>query len=108
MAYTNFSLYDLRSNFGIKDQAIKLFSNIALIMKTQSYNPSPLEVSFAQAIAALQEQIAQKLPNLDLVALQSDTAVDNPVLRFHLQDSDGDRHEIVVQVIQRIDDAEEQ
>ena len=29
MAYTNFSLYDLRSNFGIKDQVIKLFSSVA-------------------------------------------------------------------------------
>ena len=28
MAYTNFSLYDLRSNFGIKDQVIKLFSDV--------------------------------------------------------------------------------
>ena len=31
MAYTNFSLYDLRSNFGIKDQVIKMFSSVAPI-----------------------------------------------------------------------------
>ena len=83
-------------------------TNTASTMKTQSYNPSPLEVSFAQAIASLQEQIAQKLPDLDLLEVQSDTAVDNPLLRFHLQDPDGDRHEIVVQVIERIDDSEKQ
>lgn len=83
-------------------------TNTASTMKTQTYNPSPLEVSFAQAIASLQEQIAQKLPNLDLVEVHSDTTVDNPMLRFHLQDPDGDRHEIVVRVIQRIDDADKQ
>ena len=31
MDYTNFSLYDLRSNFGIKDQVIKMFSSVAPI-----------------------------------------------------------------------------
>ena len=31
MAYTNFSLYDLRTRFGIKDQVVKLFSDIVPI-----------------------------------------------------------------------------
>jgi hypothetical protein len=49
-------------------------------MKTSSYNPSPLEVDFANALYILQKE--------------------NPQVRFHLLDKDGDPHEVVVRIIQ--------
>lgn len=72
-------------------------------MKTQQYNPSPLERSFAQAISGVQNQIQDQIPGTKITSVQSNLNVDNPEVLFQLEDADGDYHEIVIRVIQRID-----
>lgn len=69
-------------------------------MKTSSYNPSPLEVDFANALHILQEQIASHLQDNKIVHVESNLNRDNPMVKFNLVDKDGDPHEIVVRIIQ--------
>lgn len=73
-------------------------------MKTQHYNPSPLERSFAEAIVSLKETLEERLAEVKITNVHADLNSDNPLVHFHVEDSDGDQHEIVLQVIQRIDD----
>lgn len=75
-------------------------------MKTQRYNPSPLEVELAKAISALQDQIQKQLNGNAIVSVKTTMEADNPQLNFLLKDNDGDKHEVVVKIIQRIDVAE--
>lgn len=72
-------------------------------METQRYNPSPLEVEFAKAITELQQQIQDRLKDNAIVKVNTNMEVDNPQVNFTLQDKDGDNHEIVIKIIQRID-----
>ena len=72
-------------------------------MKTTTYNPSPLEVEFANIISELKETIEQKLSNTDIVEIDNHSGDDNPLLRFHLIDQDGDPHEVVIKIIQKPD-----
>lgn len=69
-------------------------------MKTSTYNPSPLEVDFANALFILQEQIQKHLHDNEVVNVESDIKQDNPTVKFKLLDKDGDPHEIVVRIIQ--------
>jgi hypothetical protein len=69
-------------------------------MKTSTYNPSPLEVDFANALFILQEQIQQHLHDNEVVNVESDIRQDNPTVKFKLLDKDGDPHEIVIRIIQ--------
>lgn len=73
-------------------------------MKTKNYNPSQLEKDLASAIMACKEQIQQNLQDsVKIVDSQQVMDRDNPLITFHLEDQDGDRHEIVIKVIQRPD-----
>ena len=69
-------------------------------MKTSSYNPSPLEIDFANALQILREQIEPHLLDNKIVNVDNQHAKDNPVVKFQLVDKDGDAHEIVVRIIQ--------
>jgi hypothetical protein len=69
-------------------------------MKTATYNPSPLEVDLATALSSLKKEIQKYLPDNEIITIQSDTRKDNPMVRFHLLDKDGDPHELVVRIIQ--------
>ena len=69
-------------------------------MKTPSYNPSPLEVDFANAMFILQSDIEKHLQGNKIIDVESDLTRDNPMVRFNLLDKDGDPHEIVVRIIQ--------
>jgi hypothetical protein len=69
-------------------------------MKTLTYNPSPLEVDLANALSSLKNEIQKYLPENEIISIQSDTRKDNPMVRFHLLDKDGDPHELVVRIIQ--------
>lgn len=69
-------------------------------MKTSSYNPSPLEENFVNALHDLQEQIEKHLLDNKIVNVESNLNRDNPMVKFSLVDKDGDPHEIVVRVIQ--------
>jgi hypothetical protein len=75
-------------------------------MQTERYNPSPLEVQVANAIEKLKDQLEEQLEHNKIVEIKNNTNADNPQLNIYLQDHDGDQHEIVIKVIQRIDSAQ--
>ena len=72
-------------------------------MKTENYNPSQLEVEFSYGLTEIKGEIEKYLTHNKIVGVENKIKEDNPMLLFHLVDSDGDPHEIVVQVIQRPD-----
>ena len=69
-------------------------------MKTASYNPSSLEVHFANALHAMQHELEKHLIDNRIIHVESQVKRDNPMVKFSLLDSDGDPHEIVVRIIQ--------
>jgi hypothetical protein len=69
-------------------------------MKTSTYNPSPLEVDFANALFILQGQIQKHLHDNQVINVESDINQDNPTVKFSLLDKDGDPHEVVIRIIQ--------
>jgi hypothetical protein len=69
-------------------------------MKTASYNPSPLEVDFANALYVLQKEIEKNLHDNQVIHVESNIRRDNPMVKFSLLDKDGDPHEVVVRIIQ--------
>lgn len=69
-------------------------------MKTVAYNPSPLEVDFANALIILQKDIQKHLQGNQITNIESNINRDNPMVKFSLVDKDGDPHEIVVRIIQ--------
>lgn len=69
-------------------------------MKTSTYNPSTIEVDFANALYILQEQIQKHLKDNEIVHVESDIRKDNPQLKFSLLDKDGDPHEVVIKIVQ--------
>jgi len=73
------------------------------IMKTSSYNPSSLEVDFANALQILQKDIEKHLLDNQVMQVENHLRKDNPMVKFSLVDKDGDPHEIVVRIIQMPD-----
>ncbi|MBL7876625.1 MAG: hypothetical protein JNJ56_15640 [Ignavibacteria bacterium] len=69
-------------------------------MKTTSYNPSPLEIDFANSLVILQKEIQKHLQNNEIVNIEPNLTRDNPMVKFNLVDKDGDPHEIVVRIVQ--------
>jgi hypothetical protein len=69
-------------------------------MKTSSYNPSPLEVDFANALYILQRDLQKHLQGNEITKVETFLKRDNPMVKFNLVDKDGDPHEIVVRIIQ--------
>jgi hypothetical protein len=69
-------------------------------MRTPSYNPSALEVDFANALQILQPEIQKHLGNMKIVNVESTSNRDNPMVKFNLVDQDEDPHEIVIRIIQ--------
>ena len=69
-------------------------------MKTTTYNPSPLEVEFANVINQLQDKIEHNLSENEIIKVENNINKDNPMLKFFLLDKDGDPHEIVLKIIQ--------
>lgn len=69
-------------------------------MKTTSYNPSSLEVDFANALTILQKDIEKHLHNNQITNMEPNLTRDNPMVKFSLVDKDGDPHEIVVRIVQ--------
>ena len=53
-------------------------------MKTTTYNPSPLEVDFANALHILQEQIQKHLQDNKIVNVESNLNRDNPMVKFSI------------------------
>ncbi len=69
-------------------------------MKTISYNPSSLEVDFANALLILQKEIQKHLQDNEIIDVEPNLTRDNPTVRFNLLDKDGDPHEIVIRIVQ--------
>ncbi|MFN7260223.1 MAG: hypothetical protein ACK5TU_10020 [Cyclobacteriaceae bacterium] len=69
-------------------------------MKTDSYNPSPLEVDMANALFIVQKEIEKHLQNNQIVHVETNIKRDNPMVKFNLLDKDGDPHEIVIRIVQ--------
>lgn len=69
-------------------------------MKTTSYNPSSLEVDFANALTILQKEIEKHLQNNQITGVEPNLTRDNPMVKFNLVDKDGDPHEIVIRIVQ--------
>ncbi|HRJ28303.1 MAG: hypothetical protein KF725_07615 [Cyclobacteriaceae bacterium] len=69
-------------------------------MKTSTYNPSPLEVDFANALFILQKELEKHLQDNQIVNVETQLNRDNPSVKFSLLDKDGDPHEVVLRVIQ--------
>ncbi|HMG92156.1 MAG TPA: hypothetical protein VK589_19000 [Chryseolinea sp.] len=69
-------------------------------MKTSAYNPSPLEVDFANALFVLQKELEKNLHDNQIIHVESQIRRDNPMVKFSLLDKDGDPHEVVVRIIQ--------
>ncbi len=72
-------------------------------MKTQQYNPSNLEINFAHALTQLKKELEPYLTNNKIVEISNNDQSDNPAVHFHLEDTDGDKHELVIRIIQRAD-----
>ena len=72
-------------------------------MITKDYNPSPLEVRFAEILSDLKNEINKKLEKFEVLNIENNKLLDNPTVDFHLKDSDGDDHEIIVKIIQKPD-----
>jgi hypothetical protein len=69
-------------------------------MKTSTYNPSPLEVDFANSLYILQKELEKHLQGNEVTNVELQLKRDNPLVKFSLVDKDGDPHEIVVRIIQ--------
>jgi hypothetical protein len=69
-------------------------------MKTSAYNPSPLEVDFANALFVLQKELEKNLHDNQIIHVETQIRRDNPMVRFSLLDKDGDPHEVVIRIIQ--------
>lgn len=72
-------------------------------MITKVYNPSPLEVEVAEIIKDLKEEFNNRLKTNNIVEILVNEEKDNPDLLLKLKDDDGDKHEIVIRLIQRPD-----
>ncbi len=69
-------------------------------MKTTTYNPSSLELDFANALYLLQKDIEKHLQDIQIIDVETQLNKDNPSVKFSLLDKDGDPHEMVIRVIQ--------
>ena len=69
-------------------------------MKTSAYNPSPIEIDFANALLTLQNELEKNLTDNQIIHVETQIRKDNPMIKFSLLDKDGDPHEVVVRVIQ--------
>jgi len=72
-------------------------------MRTTQYNPSQLEVELAYAFSTITEQIEEHLSSAKIVGVDNKIQDDNPSVTFHLEDTDGDPHEVVIKLIQKPD-----
>lgn len=74
-------------------------------MITQQYNPSQLEVEIAKAIKELAPEIEGKLSQFKIINIEDKIKADNPMVRIKLSDKDNDKHEVVLKIIQKPDQA---
>jgi len=73
-------------------------------MKTYSYNPSEIEVEIATVLESMKDVISDKLSQKKIVAIESYPEMDNPIIKIQIEDDDGDKHALVLKIIQKPDD----
>lgn len=73
-------------------------------MKTYSYNPSEIEVEIATVLKSMKDVISDKLSQKKIVAIESYPEMDNPIIKIQIEDDDGDKHALVLKIIQKPDD----
>ena len=73
------------------------------LMKTLTYNPSTIEIEFAEAIQSLSGTLQEKIKSNKIISVENKLKEDNPLIIFKLLDKEGDTHEVVLKVIQRAD-----
>lgn len=74
-------------------------------MKTKIYNPSPLEIEFVNVIESLRLDINKKLQNSEIESFEHKLELDNPILKANVVDEDGDKHTLILQIIQKPDES---
>jgi hypothetical protein len=72
-------------------------------MRTIEYNPSPIEVEFAEAISKLKEELEKHLTKNKIDSISNNINADNPLLKIDMTDTDGDKHRLVIKLIQKPD-----
>jgi hypothetical protein len=72
-------------------------------MRTTTYNPSPFEVALANALESAKADLEKHLPGIKISEALAETHGDNPRVKFTITDSDGDPHQLTVQIIQQPD-----
>ena len=72
-------------------------------MKTNSYNPSPLEIEFANLLDDLIDEMNLRLKNRKIESSDIQLDQDNPTFRMDICDLDGDKHTMILKIIQRPD-----
>ena len=72
-------------------------------MQTKQYNPSELELQFAHALIQLKKELEQHLPGNKILNISTHEQLDNPAVHLQLEDGDGDKHELVIKIIQKAD-----
>lgn len=72
-------------------------------MKTESYNPSKLEVQLAESLTRLKVELEMGFTTNKIIGINASLDFDNPIVTIKTQDEDGDHHELVIKVIQRPD-----
>ena len=73
-------------------------------MKTANYNPSPLEVRFATILSGLKDVMNNQLDGFEIYRVENNINEDNPTVQFLIADRDGDKHQVIIKVIQRPDE----
>ena len=54
-------------------------------------------------VEKLKEQIEQELTDNKVIKIENRITADNPLVKFYLEDKDGDNHEVVFKIIQTPD-----
>jgi hypothetical protein len=72
-------------------------------MKTNSYNPSALEIEFANILEDLKDEMNLRLQNRKIESASIQLDQDNPTFKMEIADVDGDKHIMILKLIQRPD-----
>ena len=72
-------------------------------MKTNSYNPGPLEIEFVNLLEDLIDEMNLRLKNRKIESTDIQLDQDNPTFRLEISDLDGDKHTMILKIIQRPD-----
>ena len=70
-------------------------------MKTTQFNPSQIELDFQQVLLSASAFFEQALPQYKIENIEVWSKKDNPSVLLKFSDSEGDKHELVVSLIQR-------